>query len=212
MKQNSPSPLRFELAVQLPFLEGVAKLFHPYVEAALHDLEAGTIAALYNNISRRKVGDPSVVTKFIGKSVDEFPDVFDPYYKDNWDGRKLKCVSITIRDEHGRAIGLACFNFDTSVFSQISNDIQQLLAVRDKAAQNPVEQYTEDWRQRVSEYINTYLRENHTTLRMITKEQKREAVNQLYDQGLFNYRNAAAYIAAQLHVSRATIYNYLKEE
>lgn len=199
------------LAQQLPMMDGITKLFHPYVEAALHDLQSGTVAAIYNNISRRKVGEPSVVTKFIGKSIDKFPDVFDPYYKDNWDGRKFKCVSVTIRDEGGKPVGLVCFNFDTSAFGDISANIQQLLAIGNKTAQNPVEQYTEDWVQRVNDYINHFLKENHTTLPALAKDQKRTVVNHLYEQGLFNYRKAAAHIAAKLHVSRATIYNYLKE-
>lgn len=210
MKQNNPS-LSPELKAALPFLEGVTRLFYPHVEAALHDLRTGKVAAIFNNISRRKIGEPSVVTKFIGKSIDEFPDVFEPYYKDNWDGRKLKCVSITLRDEVGKAIGLACFNFDTSVFAGISESLYQLLGVRDKTAQNPVEQFTEDWQQRVNECVNNFLQENHTSLSALSKDQKRAAVNRLYDHGLFNYRKAATYIASKLHVSRATVYNYLKE-
>lgn len=199
------------LAQQLPVMEGITKLFHPYVEAALHDLQSGTMVAIYNNISRRKVGEPSVVTKFIGKNIDEFPDVFDPYYKDNWDGRKFKCVSVTIRDEAGKSVGLVCFNFDTSAFGDVSANIQQLLAIGNKTAQSPVEQYTEDWRQRVNDCINNFLKENHATLPALTTDQKRTAVNRLYNHGLFNYRKAAAYVAGQLHVSRATVYNYLKE-
>lgn len=200
-----------KLAAQLPMLEGVTKLFHPYAEAALHDLQTGKIVALYNNFSRRRVGEPSVVNKFISKSIDEFPDVFEPYYKDNWDGNKLKCVSVTIRDDNGKPVGLACFNFDPSVFKQFAAGIEQLLAVRDTSAQNPIEQYTEDWQQRVNECINNFLQEQHTTLKHLSKEQKRDVANRLYAHGLFNYRKAAAYIATQLDVSRATVYNYLKE-
>jgi len=33
----------------------------------------------------------------------------------------------------------------------------------------------------------------------------------MYDHALFNYRDAASYIAQQLNVSRTTIYNYLKK-
>lgn len=49
-QQNSH--LSPELEAQLPFLEGITKLFHPYVESVLHDLQSGNIAAIYNNLSK----------------------------------------------------------------------------------------------------------------------------------------------------------------
>lgn len=211
MSKNAPA-LHPKLTAQLPVLEGVTKLFHPYVEAVLHDLESGNIAAIYNNLSKRAAGDRSAISKFVGDSIDEFPHVFEPYYKTNWDGKKFKCVSVTVRDDNGKPVGLMCFNFDTSVFSGISQSLTELLAVASKQAQNPIEQFTEDWQARVNECIGNYLKENHATLKALSKDQKRQAVNRLYNHGLFNYRNAAAYISEQLSVSRATIYNYLKEE
>lgn len=204
-------PLSPQLTAYLPMLEGMTKLFYPHVEAVLHDLNTGAIAALYNNLSKRSVGDRSAISKFVGDSVDAFPDVFEPYYKTNWDGKKFKCISITIRDGHGKPIALACLNFDTSVVTDINHSLQQLLGVASKEAQNPIEQFTENWQERVNECIGNYLKQHNTTLKALTKNQKREAVNRLYNHGLFNYRNAALYISAQLHISRATVYNYLKE-
>jgi len=201
-----------KLAAQLPVLECITQLFCPYVEAVLHDLESGNIVAIYNNLSKRAAGDRSAISKFVGDSIDEFPDVFEPYYKTNWDGKKFKCVSVTIRDDNGKPIGLMCFNFDTSVFSGINQSLAELLAVASSQAQNPIEQFTEDWQARVNECIGNYLKENHLTLKALNKGQKREAVNRLYNHGLFNYRSAAAYISEQLNISRATVYNYLKEE
>lgn len=211
MHKNT-STLHPYLAAQLPVLEGIARLFHPHVEGVLHDLQSGNIAAIYNNLSRRTAGDRSAISKFVGNNVAEFPDVFEPYYKTNWDGKKFKCVSITVRDDKGNPIGLMCFNFDTDVFGHMSQTLNSLLSVAGEQTQNPIEQFTEDWRGRVNECIGNYLKENHTTLNALSKDQKRVAVNRLYKHGLFNYRNAAAYISEQFNISRATVYNYLKEE
>lgn len=200
------------LAAQLPFLEGVVKLFHPHVEAVLHDLETGEIAALYNNLSKRKPGDRSAISKFVGGSASAFPDVFEPYYKTNWDGKRFKCVSITIRNGSGEPIGLACLNFDASLFEHISSELTQLLSIASQGASGPIDQFTDDWRARVDECIGNYLKENHVTLDVLSKDQKRQTVNRLYEHGLFNYRKAAPYVSEQLRVSRATVYNYLKEE
>lgn len=210
--QKSNSRSQTLLEAQKPIVEGVVRLFHPHVEGVIHDLGSGTIAAIYNNLSRRSAGEPSAITKFVGSHVDEFPDVFEPYYKGNWDGRKFKCVSITVRDDNGKPVGLVCFNFDTSLFQGISADLISLITVRHTQTLSPIEQFTEDWQQRVNECIANYLEENHTSRKVLTKDQKQAVTSRLYRHGLFNYRKAATYIAGQLHTSRATIYNYLKEK
>ncbi|HSW75191.1 MAG TPA: PAS domain-containing protein [Candidatus Saccharimonadales bacterium] len=205
-------PLHAAIANELPKLKAITDLFYPIVEGVMHDLESGKIVALYNNLSNRQVGDPSAITKFVGGHTQEFPDIFEPYYKTNWDGAKFKCTSITVRDATGKAVGLMCINFNTSVFRGINMEIEKLLAIANQAAQNPVEQFTEDWQARVMECVHNYLKENnHTSLRL-TNSQKRDLVSRLYTHGLFHYRNAAPYVAQQLGISRATIYKYLKEE
>lgn len=204
------STLHPGIASHLPVLEGIINLLHPYAEGAIHDLKQGKIVALYNNISKRKIGDPSVVTE-LGVAVEHFPDVFEPYYKTNWDGKKLKCTSVTIRDEAGTPIGLMCINFDTTVFETMNAQLASFLTLKGKGGLNPIEQFATDWRQQVAALIEDYAVQSNTAPSALSKSQKSELVCQLYDRGLFNYRDAAAYIARTLDVSRTTVYNYLKE-
>jgi predicted transcriptional regulator YheO len=202
--------LHQNVAAYIPMVEGVVKLFYPYVEGAIHDLQRGQVVALYNNISRRKVGDASAVTE-LGIAIKDFPDVFDPYYKTNWDGRRLKCVSVTIRDDTGYPIGLVCLNFDTSVFADMNVQLEKLLGLVNKNGLNPVEQFGDNWQQQASDFIDTYAREHNVAVVAMSKEQKADLVCDMYDHALFNYRDAASYIARQLVVSRTTVYNYLKK-
>jgi predicted transcriptional regulator YheO len=199
-----------DIAVLVPMVEGIVKLLHPYAEGAIHDLQAGKIVALYNNISRRRVGDLSVVTG-LGVDVKDFPDVFEPYYKTNWDGKKLKCTSITVRDSAGAPIGLVCVNFDTTIFEHMNLQLDTFLALQSKGL-NPVEQFAENWQKQTMDFIQNYAAEHNLALGAFTKKEKADLVQQLYDHGLFNYRDAASYVAQTLGVSRTTIYNYLKEE
>ena len=96
-----------------PLLKALVELFHPFAEAAVHDLEKGVVVAIYHNLSQRKVGDRSPL-KELEVDVHDFPDYFAPYYKENWDGRPLKSTSITLRNKKGKAVGLICINVDTS--------------------------------------------------------------------------------------------------
>lgn len=194
----------------MPLVEGITKLFYPHVESAIHDLKQGKVVALYNNISRRKVGDLSAVTE-LGVDIKDFPDVFEPYYKTNWDGKKLKCTSVTIRDDSGYPIGLVCINFDTSVFEGFNIQLEKLLALSGKSGGNPVEQFSDNWQQQVSDYIDSYAHRNNVAVSAMSTEQKADLVCEMYDHALFNYRDAAAFVAKQLHVSRTTVYNYLKK-
>lgn len=208
--QTNQTALHPRIAAFVPMVEAITKLLSPYAEGAVHDLNTGTIVALFNNISKRKIGDPSVVAE-LGVEVKDFPDVFEPYYKTNWDDRTLKCVSVTVRDEDGTPIGLVCVNFDATVFETMHGQLAQFLATG-AGSLNPIEQFAVDWRKQVVDYINAYVVTTNTALSAMTKSEKSELVRQLYAHGLFNYREAAAYVAKLLSVSRATIYNYLKEE
>jgi predicted transcriptional regulator YheO len=209
MKQNEPT-LHPNIAALVPMLEGTVKLLHPYAEGAIHDLRQGKIIALFNNISRRNIGDPSVVTE-LGVDIKDFPDVFSPYYKTNWDGRKLKCTSVTVRDDSGVPIGLVCLNFDTTVFENMNVQLDTFLTLPGQGGLNPVEQFAVDWRQQVTAFINDYALKNNAAISALSREEKSTLVRQMYDHGIFNYRDAAVYVGQLLGVSRTTVYNYLKE-
>lgn len=208
-KSKSMPALHPNIAAQIPMVEGVIKLFYPYAEGAIHDLQRGKVIALYNNISKRKIGDPSAVTE-LGVEIKDFPNVFDPYYKTNWDGKQLKCVSTTIRDESGMPIGLICINFDTSVFQAMQTQLEKFLALPNKNGLNPVERFGSDWRQQVLTFIDTFARTHNVAVSAMTKTHKAALVGEMYDHALFNYRDAATFVAQQLGVSRTTVYNYLK--
>ena len=189
-------------------MEGVVSLFYPFVEAAMHDLTTGKVVALYNNVSKRKVGDPSPLSE-LGMPIEKFPDVFEPYYKTNWDGRKQKCTSITIRDELGKPIGLICFNLDTSVFQGMQLNLATLLSVKN-TAENPIELFKNNWREQIDAHIDHSLKESRVQLGSLSTDDKKKITQELYEHGLFNYKGAALYISSKLNVSRATVYNYLK--
>lgn len=193
---------------QEPVIKGVIALFAPFVECAIHDIKTGKIVAIYNNISNRSVGDPSPLGE-LNTPVNKFPDVFEPYYETNWNGHKIKCTSVTIRDENKNPIIIVCFNFDTSVFQDIQLNLKTFLEVKD-TADNPVELFNEDWQEKIDRFIESYLTSNKLIITDLTREQKQSLVEELSKHGVFFYKNAANYVAGKLKLSRATIYNHLK--
>lgn len=186
--------------------EAVSLLFYPYAEVVLHDLKTGLIAAIYNNFSKRKVGDESLLEEI--KSYNNFPNVFPVYLKTNWDGRKIKSISSTLRDKKGKAIGLLCINLDLSKWEECYQFLETWL--NNITQPSPPELFKDDWREKINSYVSAYLAREGTSLKLLDKEKKKNLVLALYKEGAFKAKNSAHYIADVLDLSRATIYNYLK--
>lgn len=191
-----------------PFIQALVELFHPFAEAAVHDLEEGKIVAIYHNLSQRKIGDLSPLKELKINTAD-FPDYFAPYYKQNWDGRPLKCTSITLRDKKGKAIGLICINVDASFMQDAHRLLETFLKIKVEAA-NPIELFGASCEEQATSLIEQYLDEKHLALKFLTREQKKELVQHLYKKGIFNYKSAAPFVAKKLSISRASVYNYIK--
>ncbi len=192
-----------------PFIKAVVDLFHPFVEAAVHDLVEGRVVALYHNISQRKVGDASPL-KELKVDTKDFPEYFAPYYKQNWDGRPLKCTSITLRDNKNRAVGLICLNMDASFIQDAHQILESFLKVKSEA-ENPIELFGARCEDQVAAIIQQYLEEKGLSLSFLTRDQKKEIVQELYRKGVFNYKSAAPFVAKKFNISRATVYNYIKQ-
>lgn len=192
-----------------PFVQAIVELFHPFAEVAVHDLEKGKIAAIYHNISQRKVGDASPLHE-LKVSTKDFPEYFTPYYKENWDGRPLKCTSITLRNKKGQPICLICLNVDVSFFQEANRLLESFLKSRDEA-ENPIELFGSQFEEQANAMIQQYLDEKNLSLHHLNRDKKKELVQELYQKGLFNFKNAAPFIAKKLGTSRASIYNYIKQ-
>ncbi len=192
-----------------PLIKAVVELFKPFVEAAVHDLNKGTVVAIYNNISKRKVGERSPI-KELGVATKEFPDYFPPYYKMNFDGRVLKCTSITLRDEKGEARGLVCFNVDTSSVKGLFDTLSLFLG-SGKEGKNPVEAGGGSFEEQAKTLMDQFLQERSLSSELLSRDEKRDLIQFFYRKGIFNYKKAPQEIASWLKVSRASIYNYIKE-
>ncbi|MEI6533567.1 MAG: PAS domain-containing protein [Candidatus Roizmanbacteria bacterium] len=189
-------------------IQGVVSLFAPFVECAIHDIESGTIVALYNIISNRKIGDPSPLAQ-LKIPVDQFPDIFEPYYETNWNGHKIKCTTVTIRDEQKQPQLLICFNFDTFIFQDIQINLNTFLHVK-KNTDNPIELFSDNWQLQIDQFIEEFLQKNNLIFSQLSRNQKHLLIEDLSKRGVFFYKKAPDYVASKLHLSRATIYNKLK--
>jgi len=196
------------LRVFEPVAEAIAALLKPHAEVVVHDLAAGRIAYIANNISRRKVGGSSLTDlKDIG-SLDA--GVIGPYRKTNFDGRELKSITAVLRDGDGEPFGLLCVNFDISVIETAKDVLSALSAFQD-AGRQPAALFRSDWQDAVNKVIADFLKARGLAASALAREDHAELIRTLDGEGYFAIRNLVPYLARLLGISRATIYKHLKD-
>ncbi|MBA2369955.1 MAG: PAS domain-containing protein [Candidatus Protochlamydia sp.] len=187
--------------------QAIARLLQPHGEVVIHDLETGKIAAIFNNFSKRKVGEESLIEELADYAL--LPDVFPLYVKTNWDGKKIRSCTATLRNENDQPVALLCINLDLSKWEEFRHLLDFWLSAQNNENQ-PEILFKDDWREKINLYVSEYLINEGTELNMLGKEKKQNLVKALHREGAFNAKNAAAYVGDVLDLSRATIYNYLR--
>lgn len=196
----------------VPTAEAFTRLLHPFAEVVIHDLAKDQIVAIYNPLSKRKVGDASYLDQW-DFSIDLNENVIGPYEKTNYDGRKLKSISLVLRDDKTKAIGFLCVNVDISVFESYRNTLQLFLSNNDqKLTPQSKVRFKDDLYEQISLFIQAYCQENHLSLKSLSRADKQTLITKLEKEGALKGKNATNYIARILNISRATVYNYLKEK
>ncbi|MBA2727265.1 MAG: helix-turn-helix domain-containing protein, partial [Parachlamydiaceae bacterium] len=137
------------------------------------------------------------------------PEVFPLYLKTNWDGKNIKSVSATLRNDDGEPIGLMCINLEISKWEEMHHFLGEWIGNVDLRHQ-PKVLFKDDWKEKINHYVSQYLKTHGFTLRSLNKEKKQALILALQHEGAFKAKNAATYVGEVLDLSRATIYNYLK--
>ncbi len=190
-----------------PIGEAVSALLFPYGEVVIHDLQTSRIAAIYNSFSKRKVGDESLLGD--ARELLGIADSAAPYFKENWDGKKLKSISVFLRNDAGKPVALLCINVDISVLEEVQ---LKILDVIKPLGEKSDYVFKSDWREKINTYVSGYLKKEGKRIDLLDKLEKKMLLLALQKEGAFETKNAASYIADVLQISRATVYNYLKEK
>ncbi len=187
--------------------QGIATLLHPYAEVVVHDLEKQRVAILVNNFSKRKIGSPSLL-----EDMEFTPGqwIIGPYEKINWDGRRLKSISIVLRSSRGMPDAIMCINLDVSAATDIHQRLELFLQPNSMMDQ-PKALFKDDWHEKINRFINNWLSENNRAISALNRKEKQKLVVLLHEQGAFRGKQAASYVASVLGLGNSTVYKYLKE-
>lgn len=181
--------------------DSLVTLLHPLVEIVIHDVESDKILYIKGSLTKRQVGDPSLLDANLLSQQDIDKIV---YLKINFDGRLVKSISIPLENKW-----LICINFDISLFNQMKEIGDIFLKLSSEHQQQSL--FKNDWQEKIHKAINDYLQKTSLKFERLSRVDKKLLVLHLSELGAFNQKNAADYVAKVLNLGRATVFKYLKE-
>jgi D-arginine utilization repressor len=189
-----------------PVADAIAALFAPWVEVAIHDIASDSLAYVASPMSPRTPGDPSGLADLGSPSTAGF---IGPYEKTNWDGRRIRSVSVMLA---GEPASMLCINADVSRFEAMREMLDMLLKPARPAAQaEAAPLLRHDWHESLNRFIAGWSAERQLDARSLGREERQALIAAIHESGGFEAPRAAAYVAGLLNVSRATVYNQLAE-
>jgi len=200
----------------LPIVRGLAEMLGPDCEVVLHDVRRlpHSIVAIENGgVTGRTIGD--VPTDRMLRSLRNLGETEDVrLYLTSQEGKILKSLAVTLRDEDGVPYGLLGLNHDISEMVQAQRALANFTAVAGLgagAAPETGEIFAGDIRDVVAGMVTKILGEMGRTPAAMSREEKMEVVKRLEERGAFLVKRSAEQVAEALDLSRYTIFAYLKE-
>jgi D-arginine utilization repressor len=190
-----------------PVCEAIARLLSPHAEVVLHDQRTDTIVGMWNPMSGRRVGDPSLLGELDGLRL-AGRDVYGPYPKSLPDGRVLSSVSAVVRDGSGRAGLVLCVNVDRTSFQEAARVLAGFAA---PVSGQPQELFERDWSETVNDIVGAYVRGTGTPLGRLTRADRLTLLARLEAAGVFTRRRSVPAVARALGISRSMTYKLLAE-
>jgi len=191
-----------------PVCRAIAALLPGQIEVVLHDLRKGRIVHIENGFSPRKTGDDSLTETANFQSELTPADTIGPYLKANSDGARLRTVSALLRDDEGAPFALLCLNLRLTELEAARDLLSNLTAI--VSAETPAI-LRHDWRETANAIISATLRELKISFNQLRRPERLVIVTRLQEAGIFSARGSSDYVAEALGVSRASIYDLIKQ-
>jgi len=190
-----------------PIGDALARLLSPHAEVVLHDPASDEIAAIWNPLSGREPGDPSLLGE-LDELTATGADVYGPYPKTLPDGRRLSSVSAVIRADDGKPAYVLCVNVDRTALEEAS---RLLAAFAAPVAGQPRVLFEHDWSETLNGIVAGYVRERGLTVDRLNRSDRLEMLGRLDAAGVLSQRRSVPAVARALGVSRSALYQLLAQ-
>lgn len=217
----------------------LGKTLGPDYEVVLHDLnpEHNEIVAIANShVSGRSIGSPltNASLKMLIDKAYETDDFLCNYKGIAENGRMLRSSTMFIKDADGHPAGLLCINFDDSRYLQLHDSLLSIIHPQEyitahasvkktadgipplpSAGPQKPEPITENFSMDIPSLMHKMFADATVSIPTpadrLNQQEKKDIIEKLHKQGLFQLKGAITFIAEQFACSSATIYRYLSE-
>jgi len=217
------------LAPYVPLVEFFGQVVGENCEVLLSDLtkQPPAVVAIANgHVTDRTIGSPlsTATLEIIRDPKYKGQEYIANYPSVTFDGkRSLRSSACRIRNEEGETVGVFCVNFDITDLLTINKMLSKFPFIsacqsapqKDAAEKNASSIMQEMFSPSIEESlhlaVDQLLREYSVSPDRLTKAEKEEVVQQMYNRGLFTFKGSVALLAKRMSVSEQTIYRYLRE-
>ena len=214
----------------------LGKALGPDYEVVLQDLtnEKNAVIAIANNqVSGRQPGGPLTNTaiQLLSSKVYQTSNYVYNYKGVAENGHILRSSTLFIKNEAGEPIGLLCVNFDDRRYEELAGKLFSIIHPSEFCdilpklhGNHPItEEGNTDTFSPVKETfltdINSLMQklfedatcDIQTPIDHLNQYERKEIMQKLNTQGLFQMKGAIAFVAKKFACSNATIYRYLNE-
>jgi len=181
-------------------------------EVVVHDLRqpAHSVVGISGSLTDRQIGAPVPDPELMPGVVDRFTRDDLRRQTRTQKGRELLSSTSWIRDTDGHVVGAICINIDRADLRRARDIIDQHLVEADMPGAKPVATFAAD----ISQFASVATREAVGAARpaqRLTRQELVSIVRDLDQAGVFSLRGAARSVAAELGLSRASVYGYLRD-
>jgi len=209
-----------ELKRFIPLVKVLSQTFGRKCEALIHDFSdpQHSIIAIEGNVTGRKIGDG--ITDFAlsvwrrGGYGEKKENIITSYKNKTKDGKILRSSTLFIRDSQNKIVGCFCINYDLTEYLMFNKVIEELCTTvdldRDESKEG-IEHFSSNVDEILKDIIRKAIDEVGKPVSMMQKDDKLIVVKIVDEKGGFLIKGAINQLAAEISVSRYTIYNYLDE-
>ena len=192
----------------------------PHSEVVLRDLcsEEKPIIAIAGSITNRQVGDPPTGMMYQWLRSGSTNENHLNYSGRTSDGRILRSSTMFYRDENEALIGCLCINLDitelvplTRWFSSYCDTKGIMFFAQESPEVDTATASVEGIESVLLRTIDDVIEHSGVRPEAMRKQERLQVIRRLDNLGVFALKNAKEIVAARLGVSKAAVYNYLKE-
>ncbi|MDD1795170.1 PAS domain-containing protein [Enterovibrio sp. ZSDZ42] len=192
----------------------IADFIGPHCEVVIHSfesLEKSVVKIVNGHHTGRGVGSPITdlglrMLRAFEKTGNVTPN---SYFTESKDGALLKSTTCILEGEEGRPIGMFCINMNLSFpFPEI---IKTLMPDMAHSAMSVSENFSASANEVIDQALNHAIVEVEADASINLKGKNKAITKLLFENGIFELKEATAIVSERLGITRHAIYKYLRE-